>query len=503
MEFTEEQFIRALCKEDLYSFTQGAFSVLHGGAKLLSNFHVEYIAYEMRKIIFGDNKRMIINIPPRSLKSFCFSVVLPAYILGKDPSAKLICVSYSQSLAEDLGQQCLSLMESSWYKNIFPQTKISTHTFAKGDFKTTKNGRRLATSIDGTLTGSGADYIIIDDPLKPGEVYSSDKVEKVNKWYGNTLVSRLDQPKEGKIALVMQRIHENDLTGYLQSTAENWKVVSIPAIAKEKETWTYYGIGGIKKKFTRRKGQALHPERQSESDLKKLKELVGSYVFSSQYQQEPCPLDGSILKREWIQYYEEKPIDPDMLLFSWDTACETGANNDYSVCTVWAIDEKVVPKKYYLLETIRGKYDFPKLLEKIKAIRNEYCGLYPDADEMTLVEKASSGIQVLQVFNKEDFKIKAIKVRTDKEARFLGITNEFERGSVLFPQKASWLETLENELLRFPGSKNDDQVDSVSQALSYRKTKSFVSTTEIFIDEEGDKAKKRRISKRPSGKNRR
>lgn len=503
MEFIEEQFVRALCKEDLYSFIQGAFSVLHGGAKLLSNFHIEYLATEMSNLISGEDKRLIINIPPRSLKSFCFSVVLPAYILGKNPNTKIICVSYSQPLANDLGQQCLSLMESSWYKNIFPQTKISRHTYAKDDFKTTKNGRRLATSIDGTLTGSGADYIIIDDPLKPGEVYSSDKVEKVNKWYGNTLISRLDQPKEGRIALVMQRIHENDLTGYLLNTGEKWKLVSIPAIAQKKESWSYYGIGDIKKNFTRTKGQALHPERQSKEDLKKLKDLVGSYVFSSQYQQEPCPLDGSILKREWLQYYNEAPLDPDMLLFSWDTACETGANNDYSACTVWAIDEKVVPKKYYLLETIRGKFDFPKLLERIKAVRNEYCEQYPDADEMTLVEKASSGIQVFQTLNKEDFRIKAIKVRTDKESRFLGITNEFERGSVLFPQKATWLESLENELLRFPGSKNDDQVDSVSQALSYRKTKSSISTTETVVSDYGEKIKKRRSPKRPSGKNRR
>ena len=172
--------------------------------------------------------RLIINLPPRQLKSFIVSVALPAFILGMDPSAKIICISYSDDLAKALARDFKRIIESAWYRTVFPDVRPTKMT--ESEFVTDQGGTRYATSVGGTLTGRGGDFIIIDDPIKPEEALSDKARQSTNEWYKSTLLSRLDDKAKSVLILVMQRLHVNDLTGFVEASGGFHKL-ALPAIA--------------------------------------------------------------------------------------------------------------------------------------------------------------------------------------------------------------------------------------------------------------------------------
>ena len=205
----------------------------------------------------GEIKRLIILMPPRNLKSICASVALPAWLLGRDPTRQIICVSYSADLAAKHARDCRAVMMAPWYQSVFPSTRIDPAKSAETEFMTTQRGFRLATSTGGTLTGRGGDILIIDDPMKPADAQSDARRLDCQQWYSNTLLSRLDDKVNGAIVLVMQRLHIDDLAGYLMEQ-EGWEVLSLPAIA-EVEQVVPIGPGKV---HYRRVGDVLHPERE-------------------------------------------------------------------------------------------------------------------------------------------------------------------------------------------------------------------------------------------------
>ncbi len=210
-----QRYMDELCRHDFTVFLERAFPEVHGGANISWNWHLDAIAYQLNRVQKGELLRLLVNLPPRNLKSFAISVAWIAWMLGQDPSLKFICVSYSSELAGKLARMCLSLMQSSWYLRIFPKTIISAKRTASHDFETTAGGERLATSITGTLTGRGGSIIIIDDPIKPDEAMSDTVRNKVNDWYRTTLSSRLDDKENGALICVMQRLHAFDLPGLI------------------------------------------------------------------------------------------------------------------------------------------------------------------------------------------------------------------------------------------------------------------------------------------------
>lgn len=322
-----EEALKAVLRSDFSYFIQKSFYTITGGETYHHNWHIDVIAEALQGCIDGNIKRLIINVPPRYMKSICASVAFPAWILGRQPNAKIICASYNQDLADKHGFDTLNLIESECYKDIFP-TRIHPQACSKNDFYTTNQGFRLATSIGGTLTGRGGNFIIIDDPIKPGDANSETQLNKVNDWYSHTLLSRLDNKHEGVIIVVMQRIHEEDLTGFLLETDINkeWVHIKIPAIAEEDEEWVCKN--GI---YRRQEGEALHVSRESINHLNDLKNKLGSYVFAGQYQQRPAPIEGNTIKKHHLHRYEKLPDEPDLIFQSWDTASKTGELNDYSV----------------------------------------------------------------------------------------------------------------------------------------------------------------------------
>ena len=280
----------ALLRRNLYAFIARTFYELNPETEFKPNWHIEVIAAELEACWRGETTRLIINVPPRSLKSQAASVAFPAWLLGQRPGAQIICASYGQDLANKHAIDCRAVLSSGFYRSIFP-TRLSPQRQAVHEFMTTQKGVRLATSVGGVLTGRGADFIIIDDPLKPDEALSETQRNAVNAWYDHTLYSRLNDKKTGCIILIMQRLHEDDLVGHVLGQDNKWKVLRFPAIAEEHEVYSIQTSLG-RQRFRRRAGEALHPDRESLEILQNIRETQGEYNFAGQYQQAPAPLGG-------------------------------------------------------------------------------------------------------------------------------------------------------------------------------------------------------------------
>ena len=246
---------------------------------------------------------------------------------------------------------------SNIYKAIFPTRLVSQHP-ALQELVTTENGFRLATSIGGVLTGRGADYLIIDDPLKPDEAMSDSERRKVNYWYDHTLLTRLNDKRHGRIVIIMQRLHEDDLVGHVLDK-EDWHVLSFPAIAEKNETYSIFTRLGGNVTYHRRPGDVLHPEREDRVTLDKLAATMGAYNFAGQYQQAPAPAGGGMIKQGWFNIYtaQSRPQTFDFIFQSWDTANKVTELSDYTACTTWGSKKKDL----YLLHVYRKKMDYPTL----------------------------------------------------------------------------------------------------------------------------------------------
>src|SRR6267378_3087925 len=329
----------AVLRSDLGYFAERCFYQLNPQTTLATNWHLEVIAAKLTAVREGKIRRLIINLPPRHLKSLMASIAFPAWCLGHDSSAQILSVSYAQDLADKLARDCRSIMMSPWYRQIFP-TRLAPHRHAVQEFITTRQGYRLATSTGGVLTGRGAYLILIDDPSKPEEALSEARRNATNEWFLNTLYSRLNDKRHGAIVIIMQRLHEDDLLGHVLGQ-EPWEVLSFPAIAEADEMHRIETIWGPRC-FRRRQGEALHPDREPLETLDHIRRTIGEYNFAGQYQQSPAPLGGGLVKAEWFKRYRDNELPErfDRIVQSWDTANKATELSDFSVCTTWGVKGK-------------------------------------------------------------------------------------------------------------------------------------------------------------------
>jgi predicted phage terminase large subunit-like protein len=448
-----------LLRQDFTSFAARCFYDLNPQTELAMNWHVEVIAAKLTAVRQGKIQRLIINLPPRHLKSLLASVAFPAWCLGHDPSAQILCVSYAEALSNKLARDCRSIMMSPWYRRIFP-TRLAAHRQAVQEFLTTREGYRLATSNGGVLTGRGADIILIDDPLKPEEALSDTQRQTANDWFSHTLYSRLNNKRTGAIVIIMQRLHEDDLVGHVLAQ-EPWDVVSFPAIAEEDEVHKIETILGPRT-FIRRRGEALHPEREPLDTLDRIRGTIGEYNFAGQYQQSPAPLGGGLVKAGWFKYYGEKdrPESFDRIVQSWDTANKATEISDFSVCTTWGIKGK----NLYLLSVLRRRLEYPALKRAVREQQNLF-----DAS-VVLIEDKASGTQLIQELVMDGcHAVTKYTPECDKIMRLHAQTALIENGFVYVPESAPWLAEYLHEMTVFPKGKHDDQVDSTAQFLDWFK----------------------------------
>lgn len=438
------------CRTDLLTFAKTMFTA-RKGATLKENWHQYKICQALEKVVIGDTKRLVINVPPRSGKTELAVINFMAWCMGNFPDSEFIHASYSKRLATANTYAVRAMMLHEKYTEIFSHTALAGDSKAKDEFRTAQGGIVYATGSEGTITGYGAGKmrdtfggaIVIDDPHKAGEGNSDTMRQNVIDWFQTTMESRKNSP-DTPIILIMQRLHEEDLSGFLLDggNGEEWEHICIPALnAKDESFWP-----------NQFKTPDLHRQR-----------ISNSYVFAGQMMQSPAPAGGGIFKTEWWKYYSGHiPFEYRMIYA--DTAMKTGQENDYSVFQCWG---KGQDGNAYLIDQVRGKWEAPQLVAQAKAFWAKHKGKANGTLRQMKIEDKASGTGLIQQIKQEGgIPITGIKRDKDKVTRAYDTAPQVESGNVYLPEGAEFLSDLMHELSLFPAAKHDDTVDPLMDAVS-------------------------------------
>lgn len=442
---------RELQRQHLFAFVWRAFSILQPGETFQPAPYMEAICHAAEKTVSGATTRQIITVPPRHGKSICISVCLPAWMLGHDPTAKIMVASYGADLAAKHARDFRTIIGSDWYRRHFPKALLERGGNRIDEQVTTLGGVRKAVSLGGAVTGFGADVIIIDDLMKASEASSVVELQRVKDYYEQSLLSRLNNKAKGKVIVIQQRLHEDDLPGYLLERGQ-FEHLNLPAIAaRDEEIPISFG-----RVMRRRRGDPLCPEREPREVLDRLRVEMGPAAFSAQYLQNPTPEGGNRIRLEWFDRYTVvRPRDDyQWICQSWDTGMTAEPTSDFSVGTTWGFIEN----KWHLLDVERARLDFPDLKRRVRGLANQWKA------DLVLIEHAGAGISLLQQLraetrNPEQFLGRLPKL--DKATRVEAQTARLETRAYSLPEAAPWLDAFERELEGFPNAKYDDQVDSL------------------------------------------
>jgi predicted phage terminase large subunit-like protein len=408
--------------------------------------HVRLIVEHLEAVERGDIDRLIITLPPRHLKSTSGSIAFPGWFLGRHPDRHIILASYAQELASDFGRKVRNLVADPLHQMIFPECVLSGDSAAAHRFSTTAGGGAFFVGAGGSVTGRGADLLIIDDPLKSREEASSAAYRRtLQQWFEEVAYTRLQGHQA--IVLIQTRWHQDDLAGWLlrEHASDGWTNLVLPAIAEPGDP------------LGRREGEALWPERFPIEVLSRIKEAIGTSAWVSLYQQRPVAEAGGVFKREWWRVYRDQP-ECRRIIFSLDCAFKTGQQNDYSVVAIFGETQN----GYALLYVSRDRLEFPDLKRRVIALAEIW---RPGA---VLVEDAASGQSLIQALQRETrLPILPVKPQGDKLARANGVSPLVESGRVALPESAPWLSDFLDEVSSFPAAPHDDQVDAISQCLAY------------------------------------
>jgi predicted phage terminase large subunit-like protein len=440
--------------------------------------HHALMAKKFEAIAKGEMKRVIINMPPRHTKSEFASYLLPSWFLGLHPAKKVIQCSNTADLAVGFGRKVRNLVDSEQYASVFPGVKLRQDSKAAGRWATNKNGEYFAIGVGGTVTGKGADLLIIDDPHSEQEAAlaagNPEIYQKVYEWYTSGPRQRL-QPG-GAIVIVMTRWGEADLTGRVLQDAmkrekgEEWELIELPAIMPS--------------------GNPLWPEFWSIDELEALKEELPVSKWNAQYQQKPTGEEGALVKREWWKIWEkERPPRCEYVIQSWDTAFTKSERSDFSACTVWGVfhmDEDPKNVNVILLEAYQERLEFPELKEKAFEMYNIW---EPDT---CIIEAKAAGSPLIFEMRRMGVPVQEYTpVRgNDKFVRINSVTDLFRSGKVWAPD-TRWAHELIEQMASFPNAAHDDLVDSSTQALIRFRQGGFLR---LNTDEEDEQVYRRKVA---------
>ena len=443
---------RAVLATDLLAFLERAFREIDPRGALHVADYVLYLSDVLQHVADGKDSRVILSLPPRHLKSILASIVWPAWLLGQDPKLRIAVISHSQAFARDLSLKALRLIESDFYRDVFPRTRLRDDRRQAIDFETSQSGGRYAASFETGITGRGFDLIIVDDPISAHAVHSSAERDRVNETFDTMVASRLDDPLRGAIVVVGQRLHENDLSGYLLAKG-GWKHVCLPLIAEETTTLQ---IGS--RLWVRNKGDVLLPALWPPHIIRQRRAEVGEAIFSAQYQQNPSAAIGELIKPEHVRKFDELPPSANRCILSWDTAVKTGPNASFTVCLVLATDGK----RHYVVDVLRARLDPVQARDAALRLIVQY------SPRTILIEDASSGPGLAKMLEEHHHRCELWPTAgMSKEERLEPHLHMFSAGRVLIKNNEPWTTDLANEWLRFPFGRHDDQVDAMTQYLNW------------------------------------
>lgn len=455
-----------LARVDFWCFIELMFDVLHPGKKLVFAQYLELLATILGRVEEGKWRRILVNLPPRHMKSVIASVLFTAWCLGRNPGMKFICISYSDDLAHDLSTLTRRILLSSQYRQIFPHVQLEKS--AEDYIRTTAGGYRYATSVGSTITGFGADMIIIDDPLQPEDVSSEAAKRNFRAWLGSSVLTRFNDQNKGALILVMHRLAPDDPSAEFETSADF--TLRFPLIAeKDEQLYRYNG----REIYHRKAGQILNPGLMNAETVNRLRQMLPPHVFASQYQQRPV-VGGSGMYSvdQWPRYSPQDITKLELVIHSWDIGATI--NGNASVCTSWGLQTNGEGRDaVYLLSVKRMKVELPEVVAAIKAADKI------DRPALIILDERGVGLGVHQQLNREGYKhvlgsvatsepierdgIPGIRPSASKIERFGKAVLAISDRRVLIPHEASWLAAFLSEIAGFPNIPDKDQVDSMSQ----------------------------------------
>lgn len=514
VDLSEEAFLLTLAAEvvegadsdlspdlTLHEFACEAWHVLEPATPFVDSWHIGAICEHLQAQTDGQIRRLLINMPPRHMKSLLVAVLWPMWEWTFKPSVRWLYSSYAFALSKRDSLKCRRLIESVWYQSNYGHVfHLTTDQNEKARFENNKTGYRLATSVDGTNTGEGGQRLVIDDPHNIKEIESDTQRESVIEWFDGVMSTRFNDPKTGTVTIVMQRGHEKDLSGHVLEQG-GYDHLCLPA---EYEPYPFVDIGAMIDSEGKRItslgwtdprteiGSLLCTERFGPEEIEALKKSLGSYRAAGQLQQRPSPAQGLIFKKHWWRFWHPKdrplpavpvrlddgtifycPCEPlpdsfEQQLQSWDMTFKDTKGTDFVVGQVWG---RQAANKF-LLDQIRERLSFTKTCEALKKLSEKW----PKAT-LKLVEDKANGPAVISALSSSIAGLVAVEPEGSKESRAHAVSPEVEAGNVYLPHPsiAPWIDAFIHEHGAFPNGANDDQVDGTTQALVRWKKSSHIS----------------------------
>jgi len=441
-------------------FVRKAWPIIEPATPLSEGYYIDFIAEHLEAVVQGQIRNLIINLPPRYGKSNLVTVMWPVWAWTMDPSLRFICASFSQRLATKHSLSRRRILNSYWFRaNWGGRVQVMDDQDQKMEFENTARGIMAATSVGGTVTGTGGDVLIADDFLDPERARSKLVRENTIEFWDKTFSTRLDDKHKGAKVVVEQRLIKNDITGHITEKEDHgWTHVVLPAVCISPQKLIFPLSGKI---VTRDVGDILCPARETGEEIMAQKKIMtdkkGSHAFEAQYQQNPTSDEGGMFKRD---YWKHHTIAPQVVwkLWSWDTAMEDGEQNDWSVGILIAFHGQGACVE----RVVRVRAQYPELK---RTVVSEWSSRPANS---LLIEDTSSGKSLAQELIKTtDLPVIAVPVDgKDKVFRASLVSPYVEGGRVSLKEGEPWVPDFIEELAEFPNGEHDDQVDSFSQALS-------------------------------------
>jgi predicted phage terminase large subunit-like protein len=458
-------------RRSLPLFVRLAWSLIEPGTPFLEGFHIDAICEYLEAVVRGEIHKLIINIPPRCGKSSFVSVLFPAWVWTFAPETRWLFASYAQDLASRDSRRCRGIIESPWYKERWGHVyQLAQDANLKHRFENDRTGVRLAAGLAGGITGEGADYIVIDDAHKAEEAQSAAARTAVIEWFSSTISTRRNDPANGAIVIIGQRLHERDLHGHLLQQG-GWDHLCLPMEYEPAHQFAWPRDPRTKA------GELLWPARFGAEAVEELKRDLLTYGTAGQLQQRPAPAGGGYFKRCWWRYYPDLDAlpRPEQLLQSWDLSYDAGQESDYVVGQLWAANGS----NKYLIRQRREQMSFPETLAAVREMTDWANQTFPRyRGHAILVERAANGPALIASLRDEIPSLIPIVARDSKTSRAHTISAQVEAGNIWLPGAPNetntgydrtltpaWVEAFIQEFESFPRAAHDDQVDAASQAV--------------------------------------